>query len=79
MLKDLRKKSERKRHVPHYWLDAIRKPYEQAEIYRAESAEDHRNNDEAPEAHSHHEERLAGLARSRRSASSGWLAGRIRD
>jgi hypothetical protein len=78
-MKSVPKKSDRRSHVPHYWLEAIRKPYEQAEIHRAEAVEDHRNNDEAPEAHRHHEEPITGLRRSRRSASSGWLAGRIRN
>jgi len=78
-MKNVRKKSDNRSHVPHYWLDAIRKPYEQAEVHRAELAEDHRNNDEGPEDDSRQQERSSGRTLSRQPASSGWLGGRIRN
>lgn len=76
-MKTVRSKSDRN-NVPHYWLDDARKSDEEAEGHRTEAAEDHRNNDESPEDHSRHREGSASLARSSRSSSSGWLAGRMR-
>lgn len=76
-MKAVRKKSDRS-NVPHYWLDAARKLNELAECHRTEAGEDHRLNDESPEDHGRHEEGSAGLERSPRSSSSGWLAKRMR-